>query len=98
MQVVVSGRHMEVTDALHEHATTNANKACGNLFPPPINCKVTLGIESHKNKAEMAVHFHGRDFFAHGESPNDMYAAIDIAAGKLRRQLRDQSGKEQDAR
>lgn len=98
MQVVVSGKHLDVSEALQEHATQRARKACEHLTSPPANCKVILAIDANTNKAEMAIHHRGRDFFAQGESADDMYVAIDAASNKLRRQLDDFNGKEQASR
>lgn len=98
MQVVVSGRHMDVTEALQEHATQRALKACDHLVAAPANCKVVLGLDSGVHRAEFVVHHRGRDFVARSENPGDMYAAIDAASNKLRRQLDDFSSKGQAGR
>lgn len=98
MQVVVSGRHLEVTEALQSHATQRAQKACDHLSDPPAHCKVVIGRDASLNHAEFVLHYHGRDFTSSAESPSDMYAAIDAAANRLRRQLDDFSGKVQASR
>ena len=98
MQVVVRGKRIDVTEALQEHATQRAQKACEHLTVPPTHCKVTLSLDSYESKVEMVVHYHGRDFFSHSKSTEDMYAAIDTAASKLQRQLDNLNGKEHEAR
>ena len=47
---------------------------------------MTLIVEKLVQKAEATVHVSGADLFANAES-EDMYAAIDLLADKLDRQL-----------
>ncbi len=92
MTITVSGRKMPVTDALRQYAEEkigNAIKAvdADNVSteivlyteknpanPLPAICEVTVRIKGHIVRVE--------------ESEEDMYAAIDVAAAKVSRQLR----------
>ena len=94
MQVIVSGKHLEVTEALQEHATQKAQKACDHLSQLPAHCKVILSQENHANNVEFIVHHQGHDFVANASNNKDMYVAIDSAANKLRRQLDDFNSKQ----
>ena len=92
MSITVTGRKMPVTDALREYAEEkigNSMKVMGIdplvaevvLFveknpanPRPAVCEVTLRTKGHIIRVE--------------EHEEDMYAAIDVAAAKVVRQLR----------
>ena len=89
MQVVVSGKHLDITPALQEHATTKVRKACDHLKQLPTRCQVILSKEGLENKAEFILHYQGHDFVAHANSQEDMYKTIDATAIKIRRQLDD---------
>ena len=92
MDVIVSGRKMLVTDALRSYAQEKIGGAIEVLDvdptsvevvirqeknpanPRPAVCEVTVLVKGHVARVE--------------ESEEDMYAAIDVAAAKVVRQLR----------
>ena len=92
MDVIVSGRKMLVTDALRNYAQEKIGGAIEVLDvdptsvevvirqeknpanPRPAVCEVTVLVKGHVARVE--------------ESEEDMYAAIDVAAAKVVRQLR----------
>jgi putative sigma-54 modulation protein len=85
MQINVSGHHVEVTPALREYVHTKFDRLQRH-FDQITNTDVTLIVEKLIQKAEANVRVSGADIFAHSES-EDMYAAIDVLADKLDRQL-----------
>ena len=85
MQLNVSGHHVEVTDPLREYVE-NKFERLQRHFDQITNTQVTLIVEKLVQKAEATIHVSGADIFANAES-EDMYAAIDLLADKLDRQL-----------
>ncbi|EED33886.1 ribosomal subunit interface protein [gamma proteobacterium NOR5-3] len=85
MQIVISGHHVEVTDALREYVNTKFERLQRH-YSQISNSEVTLIVEKMVQKAEATVHIAGKDLFAAADS-EDMYAAIDSLADKLDRQL-----------
>lgn len=85
MQITVSGHHVDVTPALREYVNNKLNRLQRH-FDNITNTDVTLTVEKLIQKAEGTVHIAGADLFAASES-EDMYAAIDLLADKLDRQL-----------
>ena len=92
MNFSVSGRKMPVTDALQAYAEEKIKESVDQLGLDVLNCDVVLYCE--KNPAnptpatcEVTVTLKGQ--IARVEIRDiDMYAAIDIAAAKIVRQLR----------
>ena len=85
MQITISGHHVEVTPSLREYVLTKFDRLQRH-FDQITNTDVTLIVEKLVQKAEATVHVSGADIFANAES-EDMYAAIDLLADKLDRQL-----------
>ena len=85
MQITISGHHVEVSTPLREYVLTKFNRLQRH-FDQITNTDVTLIVEKLVQKAEATVHVSGADIFANAES-EDMYAAIDLLADKLDRQL-----------
>lgn len=92
MSITVSGRKMAVTDALRQYAEEKVGNAIKVLEADPITTEIVLYTE--KNPAnplpaicEVTVRVKGHIVRVE-ESEEDMYAAIDVAAAKVSRQLR----------
>ncbi|MDO4291234.1 MAG: ribosome-associated translation inhibitor RaiA [Eggerthellaceae bacterium] len=92
MSITVSGRKMPVTDALRQYAEEKIGAAIKVIEADPITTEVVLYKE--KNPAnplpaicEVTVRVKGHIVRVE-ENEEDMYAAIDVAAAKVSRQLR----------
>ena len=87
MDVTISGRHVEVTDAMRDHARERVGKL-ERFSPHLMHATVILAIEGDRHTAEVigAVRSKG-DIVAKHES-HDMYLSIDQAISKAERQLR----------
>ena len=85
MQITISGHHVEVTPPLREYVLSKFERLQRH-FDRITNTDVTLVVEKLVQKAEATGHVSGADIFATAES-EDMYAAIDLLADKLDRQL-----------
>ena len=85
MQMIISGHHVEVTNALKEYVQNKFAKV-ERHFDHITSMQVILSIEKLAQKAEATIRLSGAEFFANAESP-DMYAAIDLLSDKLDRQI-----------
>ncbi|BAK43427.1 ribosome hibernation-promoting factor, HPF/YfiA family [Eggerthella sp. YY7918] len=92
MSITVTGRKMPVTDALRQYAEEKIGNSMKVMDINPLDAEVVLLVE--KNPAnprpavcEVTLHTKGHIIRVE-ESEEDMYAAIDVAAAKVVRQLR----------
>lgn len=85
MQITVSGHHVEVTPALREYVLSKMQRLQRH-FDNITQMDVTLIVEKLVQKAEATIRVTGADIFANAAS-EDMYAAVDLLADKLDRQL-----------
>jgi len=90
MNLTISGHHLEVTQALHNHVVQKLERVLRH-FDQVVDVKVTLSIENNKEKerrqlAECKIHVPGGDLFAQS-SHEDLYAAVDELVDKLDRQV-----------
>lgn len=92
MDVTVSGRKMPVSDSLRDYAEEKIAGAVEQMDVGAISCDIVLHREknpANPNPAicEVTVMIPGHVARAE-ESEQDMFAAIDVAAAKIARQLR----------
>jgi len=86
MNLMVTGRHIEVTDALKSYVEGGLRKLRTH-FDKVIDADVVLSVEKHRHIAEINLHANG--IRIHGkESSSDMYASVDAVLGKLDKQIR----------
>ncbi len=85
MQLMISGHHIDLTDALRDHVADKFEKLQRHI-DQITKIDVTLIVEKQLHKAEANLHVSGADLFASADS-DDMYAAIDSLADKLDRQI-----------
>ena len=86
MEVSISGRHVDVTDAMRDHARGRVEKM--ERYSPHItSVSVTLGIESDRHTAEVIAHVRRKGELVAKSETHDMYQSIDRAAAKLEKQL-----------
>ena len=87
MNLVVAGRHVDVTEAMKNYARQKVEKL-SKYFNRLSSVKVTMDIEAGKHSVEIvATAVKGATLVAHHKD-DDMYAAIDLATAKLERQLK----------
>jgi len=96
MQVSVSGHHIEVTDALKSYVESKLERL-ERHNDRITSVSVILSVEKQRQKAESTIHISGGDVFADAEH-DDLYAAIDLLADKLDRQLIKRKEKKADHR
>lgn len=88
MNIVVSGKNMEVTDALREHVHKKVGRI-GRYFQTPLSAQVTLAVQKDRHIIELTVPVPADSLLLRAEeSSGDMYASVDLAVDKLERQIR----------
>jgi putative sigma-54 modulation protein len=86
MQVSVTFRHMEATDALKSFASDKVSRI-EKYVHAPTDAHVVLSVEKHMHRAEINVTANGIRIRGE-ETSGDMYGSIDGAAAKIERQLK----------
>lgn len=91
MDITVTGRNITVTDALRSHVVEKMESAT-SVFDIPMNVEVVLRVEKNPSNpipqvVEVTVFVKG-SVVRVSEAATDMYAAVDMAADRVARQLR----------
>ena len=97
MKMIIKGRHMAVTQPIHDYAESKVGKVSKILDGEHMTTEVELYVEKNpaienNQVAEVTVWTKGPVIRAK-EASTDMYAAIDMASEKLERQFRKYKGK-----
>jgi putative sigma-54 modulation protein len=85
MNLTITGRHMEVTQAIRDHVSEKLSRVLRH-FDHVSQVNVILSVEKLQHQAEVTVHVRGKDIVAQVQDEN-MYAAIDALIHKLDRQI-----------
>lgn len=85
MNLTISGHHLEITPAIRDYVASKLDRVKRH-FDHVINVTAILRVDKLVHKVEASLHVKGHDFHAHSEDSN-MYAAIDLLADKLDRQI-----------
>ena len=91
MNLNVSGHHLEVTPAIRGYVQGKLERVKRH-FDHVIDAHVILSVDKLRQKAEVTLHVPGRELHCTCEHP-DLYAAIDLLADKLDRQVLKHKGK-----
>jgi putative sigma-54 modulation protein len=87
MNIAITFRQMEATEAMKQYATDKIAKL-QKFLRAPMKTQVTLSCTQHRvHKAEVDLHSGSLHLHAH-ETSEDMYATIDKVTDKLERQIR----------
>ncbi len=86
MQVHVTFRHMESSDAVKEYVQSKTEKF-KKFLHEPIEVHMVLEVQKLTHKAEVTVIAKNVRYHGVEESPN-LYASIDLVSEKMERQLR----------
>lgn len=88
MQIKVSGKQIDVGDALRTHVDDSLVSAVGKYFDRPVDAHVVFSRNGHAIKCDASVHLPtGLTAQAHAESA-DIYAAFEQATDRIEKQLR----------
>ena len=85
MNLSVSGHHLDVTPAIHSYVQSKIGRVTRH-FDHVIDAHVILTANKLVQKAEVTLHVAGKDLHCECEE-EDLYAAIDLLADKLDRQV-----------
>jgi len=91
MQVSVTFRHIEATDALRVHAERRVERIAKYVHRP-IDAHVILSVNKRRHGAEIVLNA-DRTTLSAKEETGDLYSAIDLAAEKLEQQARKHTSK-----
>ena len=92
MSITVTGRKMTVTDALRQYAEEKIGNSMKIMDIDPLDAEIVLSVKKNPSialpcKCEVTIRTKGNVVHVE-ESEQDMFAAIDVAAAKILRQLR----------
>jgi putative sigma-54 modulation protein len=91
MNIAITFRHMDATDAVKDYATEKVGKM-QRFLRAPLKAQVTLSCQHDRlHRAEVDIHAGPDHFHAH-ETSEDMYASIDKIIDKLERQIASAKG------
>ena len=94
MNLNVSGHHVDVTPAIRSYVRSKLERVTRH-FDHVIDAHVILTVDKLRQKAEVTLHVSGKDLRCESEE-EDLYAAIDLLADKLDRQVLRYKDKLQD--
>ena len=86
MNIIVTGRHMTVTDNLRDYAQEKVRKF-DKYISNISEAVVTLSVEKYRHKAEVLLKVNGMLIQAEGIT-GEMYSSIDKVVEKLNRQVK----------
>ena len=90
MNITITFRHMEGTEAVKKHTTDKVAKL-QRFLRQAMTAQVTLSVEGLEHVADVNIKAGGQHFHAK-ERSEDMYASIDMVLDKLERQIEHQKG------
>lgn len=99
MDIIITGLHLEMTDAIKQYTTEKVNKM-KKYLENITSVRITLEVRKTKSSgdvhiAKAIVHVPGNEIITEVEDKN-LYSAIDLLADKLERQVRKYKEKIQD--
>jgi len=89
MQINITARHMKLTDSVDSYVRKRIAKIGKFQDAGGVRADVVLSVEKSRQAAEIIFYVGGLSFASRGQS-YDLYASIDTAADKLKKQLKKQ--------
>lgn len=86
MKLIISGKNIEVTEALRERIGKKLGKL-EKYFSPNTEAHITMSVEKNRHIFEVTIHLNGIVLRAEVEN-NDMYTSIDKSVDILEGQIR----------
>lgn len=88
MEILVTGKHLDVGDALRGHVETNLDSTVAKYFNNAVDASVTISRDPDGFRADISAH-PGRGLLVQGgATAADVYAAFDGALARIAKQLR----------
>ncbi len=91
MNIIVNGRHLEITPALKNYAEEKISKF-EKYITNITEAVVTLSVEKYRHKAEVLIKVNGYLIQAEGVT-GEIYSSIDEVVEKLEKQIKKYKGK-----
>ncbi len=91
MNIIITGRHLELTDNLKNYAEVKIQKF-KKYFDNITEATITLSVEKYRHKAEVLLRVNGLMLQAESVT-GEMYSSLDEVAEKLERQVKKQKDK-----
>ena len=86
MQIQVTFRHVEPSEAVKEYAREKVGKI-QKYLDGPVEANVTLTVEKHRHEADLVVFASGLKM--HGrETTGDLFSSLDLVTDKLEKQIK----------
>ena len=87
MEVNISAKHMELTDALKNHIEDRIARI-KKYTDSKLYADIHLGVEKHRNHIHATVKNKAETLNSEAQDPDSMYKAIDMCVDKLEKQMR----------
>lgn len=88
MQILVSGKQIDIGDALRTHVGDRLTEAVGKYFDRPVEAAVTFSKDRHEFVADASVHLAtGMTVQAKGRAA-EIYASFEGSVARMEKQLR----------
>jgi ribosome hibernation promoting factor len=88
MQLTITGKQVDVGEALRRHVETTLDAILGKYFGTAIEAHAVFAREAHLIRSELSLHI-GRGIVINSSAAaSDYYAAFDAGAERLAKQLR----------
>lgn len=97
MEITITGRHFEVTEAIRSYAKEKLSKL-EKFYDGITSIEAILKNEDRKFHCEIIVHIANKPDAVIDVADDNMYAAIDVAHDKAQRQVRKTKTKLRDHR
>src|SRR5580765_1561887 len=88
MQVTVTGKQVDVGDALRRHVGSALESILGKYFRTAIEAHAVFAREARLTRADISLHIGRGIVINSGAAASDHYLAFDAAAERLAKQLR----------
>ena len=90
MDIIISGRHMAITEAMEEHAREKAGKL-SRYYDRLSKLEIVIdkSQDGHSYDVEFIAHVDGQDHLVANANHDDVYHSIEQAVKKMERQLTD---------
>ncbi len=89
MEISVSGKHVDVGDALRQHVQDHIAESVGKYFDKAIDAHVVVSREGPMMHVDISAHPGPRGVVVQGRGESeDPYAAFEMALERIRKQLR----------
>ena len=94
MKMTVTGRNIDITDAIKNHLNCRLDKISTSLNES-IDMHISLHVDKHRHIAEVTVKQKGSTIHANDET-KDLYLTMDNVLEKIEKQLRKHKNRTQD--